>query len=214
MVTDLSTNGTYLNSVLLGKGVMKLLSNLDELSLLMPNNKNVPSIRYVYKEPEAAPGPLEEYQIRQMLGAGSYAKVHLGVHKTTGQQVAVKIIDKKKMVGGSSRADAVHDEVSTLQRVSHPNIIRIFNHFEDETSVYLVLELVVGGELFDFVVKYADGKMGMLGGSAEGVRASDSLCLVCFFFFKDFPRSQRWPFFVRLQRPSRISILMGYRIAT
>lgn len=93
------------------------------------------------------------YQIRQMLGAGSYAKVHLGVHKTTGQQVAVKIIDKKKMVGGSSRADAVHDEVSTLQRVSHPNIIQIYNHFEDETNVYLVLELVVGGELFDFVVK-------------------------------------------------------------
>lgn len=157
MVTDLSTNGTYLNGTLIGKGTMKLMSNLDELSLLMPNNKSVLSIRYVYKEPEPTQGPLEEYQIRQMLGAGSYAKVHLGVHKTTGQQVAVKIIDKKKMVGGSSRADAVRDEVSTLQRVSHPNIIRIYNHFEDDTNVYLVLELVVGGELFDFVVKYADG---------------------------------------------------------
>lgn len=60
MVTDLSTNGTFLKDDLIGKGTMKLMSNLDELSLLKPNTKNVPSIRYVYKEPESNQGPLEE----------------------------------------------------------------------------------------------------------------------------------------------------------
>lgn len=123
----------------------------------MPHHKTITSIRYMYKEPEQRLGPLDEYQVRGILGSGSYATVRLGVHKATGQQVAIKMIEKKKMVGGSSRADAVHDEVSTLERVSHPNIIRIHNHFENDSTVYLVLELVLGGELFDYVVKWPDG---------------------------------------------------------
>ncbi len=162
MVTDLSTNGTFLNGTLIGKNKSALLSNLDELSLLMPHNKNIASIRYVFKERSSdaaahALGPLHEYQVRGVLGAGAYATVRLGVHKATGQQVAIKMIEKKKMVGGSSRADAVHDEVSTLERVAHPHIIRILGHCEDSTTVYLILELVTGGELFDYVVKWPDG---------------------------------------------------------
>jgi serine/threonine protein kinase len=67
----------------------------------------------------------KEYYLRQTLGTGNFASVKLGNHKTTEERVAVKCIDKKKMVGGSSREEAIRDEINILERVSHPNIIQI-----------------------------------------------------------------------------------------
>ncbi len=57
------------------------------------------------------------------------------------------------MVGGSARAEAVRDEINILQSVSHPNIIKIHKNYETDSTIFLVLELVEGGELFDFIVK-------------------------------------------------------------
>ena len=153
---DNSINGTFVNGVQLGKNNRSILKAMDEIALLPTK-----FARYIYKERSAPDeeddgGPAKEYHIQKTLGAGNFASVKLGVHKVTGEKFAIKCIDKKKMVGGSSRADAVRDEINILERVSHPNIIRIFKNYETETVMYLVLELVEGGELFDYIVKRGD----------------------------------------------------------
>ena len=111
MVKDLSTNGTFVNGELIGKNKQTVLNPMDEISLLMPNSKNVPCVRYMYKErathSEEENGPDKDYHIKQILGTGNFATVKLGVSKTSGEKVAIKCIDKKKMVGGSSRAEVM-----------------------------------------------------------------------------------------------------------
>ena len=150
-ITDNSTNGTFLNGVMLGKANKSILKPMDEVALL-----HTKTIRYIYKErtvdEDDVDGPAKDYYIRQTLGTGNFASVKLGVHKQSGAQVAIKCIEKKKMIGGSQRADAMRDEINILEWVSHPHIISIASHYEDDRMLWLILEYVEGGELFDFIV--------------------------------------------------------------
>lgn len=66
----------------------------------------------------------------------------------------MKVIDKKKfaMINSSSRAESLLDEVRILQAADHPNIIKYYDMIETDTTLYLILELVEGGDLFDKIV--------------------------------------------------------------
>uniref|UniRef100_A0AAR5PXL6 Ribosomal protein S6 kinase n=2 Tax=Dendroctonus ponderosae TaxID=77166 RepID=A0AAR5PXL6_DENPD len=87
----------------------------------------------------------DEYVLKDFLGAGSYSYCKLGVHKATGQKYAVKIIEK-------SRCDC-REEVEILRRYNqHPGIVSLKRVYEDTQSVYLVLELLTGGDLLDYMV--------------------------------------------------------------
>ncbi|XP_076231514.1 calcium/calmodulin-dependent protein kinase I isoform X2 [Calliopsis andreniformis] len=63
---------------------------------------------------------------------------------------AVKIIDKKALKG---KEDSLENEIKVLRRLTHPNIVQLLETFEDKHKVYLVMELVTGGELFDRIVE-------------------------------------------------------------
>lgn len=91
----------------------------------------------------------DEYEIGDKLGSGSYGIVKSCLHKTTGQERAVKIIEKKKIKNMAQ----FRTEVKILQTLDHPNIIKMFEFFEDEINIYLVLEKCEGGELFDRVIE-------------------------------------------------------------
>jgi serine/threonine protein kinase len=68
--------------------------------------------------------------------------VKLAVHKETGEKWAMKIIDKKKYAqNAGKRKDSLMDEVKILQSLNHPNIIGIKEIFEDDHTLYIVLEL-------------------------------------------------------------------------
>ena len=82
------------------------------------------------------------------LGKGSYGKVVLGTMKQVKLKRAVKIIDKSKV----SNVDRFKFEVEIMKKLDHPNILRLYDYFEDKGSVYLVLELCTGGELFDRII--------------------------------------------------------------
>ena len=73
---------------------------------------------------------------------GNFATVKLGIHKKTGEKVAIKIIDKKKFaLNPSLRKDQLLDEVRVMKSLIHPNILEIKDIFESDDYMYLVLEL-------------------------------------------------------------------------
>lgn len=88
----------------------------------------------------------EHYEIGSFLGKGSFSVVKKAVNKRTGQEVAVKVIDKTSI---NVKVESLKTEVQILMNVHHKNIVNLLDVYEDETRVYLVMDLMTGGELFD-----------------------------------------------------------------
>lgn len=95
------------------------------------------------------------YNIVKTLGEGSFGKVKLAVHRSTGQQVALKIISRKKLISRDMQG-RVEREIEYLQLLRHPHIIKLYTVIKTPTEIIMVLEYA-GGELFDYIVQH--GKM-------------------------------------------------------
>jgi calcium/calmodulin-dependent protein kinase I len=91
------------------------------------------------------------YKVGKELGRGAFAVVKECQHKQSGRKYAVKIIDRNAM--GDTNELSLQREIQIMQKVDHPNIIALRQVFEDKKHVYLVMELVTGGELFDKIVE-------------------------------------------------------------
>uniref|UniRef100_A0A183INS0 Protein kinase domain-containing protein n=1 Tax=Soboliphyme baturini TaxID=241478 RepID=A0A183INS0_9BILA len=82
---------------------------------------------------------------------GAFSRVFLAESKVqVGFLVAVKCIDKKAVKG---KEESLQNEIDVLRRLQHPNIVRLYETYEDKSNYYLVMELVTGGELFDRIVE-------------------------------------------------------------
>ncbi|XP_048519781.1 calcium/calmodulin-dependent protein kinase type 1 isoform X2 [Dendroctonus ponderosae] len=93
----------------------------------------------------------EKYHLKEQLGTGAFSEVRLAESKEKpGQLFAVKIIDKKALKG---KEDSLENEIMILRKLTHPNIVQLLETFEDKNKVYLIMELVTGGELFDRIVE-------------------------------------------------------------
>ncbi|XP_073922272.1 death-associated protein kinase 2 isoform X3 [Castor canadensis] len=95
------------------------------------------------------------YDIGEELGSGQFAIVKKCREKSTGLEYAAKFI-KKRQSQASRRGvcrEEIEREVSILRQVLHPNIITLHDVYENRTDVVLILELVSGGELFDFLAQ-------------------------------------------------------------
>jgi hypothetical protein len=77
--------------------------------------------------------------------------VKRATRKSDGKQFAIKVIKKSKL--NSEELAVVHDEVEIMHKVNHPNCVQLFEMFETTKKMYMVLELLTGGELFDRIVK-------------------------------------------------------------
>lgn len=91
------------------------------------------------------------YQVLGQLGTGAYATVLLASNLQSGAKRAVKIIPKKRIVSHEV-AQRYLSEVEILRQMDHPNIVRVYEYFQDETYLYIVTELCEGGELLDKIV--------------------------------------------------------------
>lgn len=89
------------------------------------------------------------YDIGDKLGAGAFGTVHLGKHRASGTLRAVKSIQKAK----TEQQQALDNEIMLMKQVDHPNIVRIFEVFQDNNFVHLVMELCTGGELLDKLIE-------------------------------------------------------------
>ncbi|KAF5290003.1 hypothetical protein FQR65_LT11669 [Abscondita terminalis] len=92
----------------------------------------------------------QRFDIIKKLGQGTYGKVQLGINKETGQEVAIKTIKKSKI---ETEADLVRirREIQIMSSVQHPNIIHIYEVFENREKMVLVMEYAAGGELYDYL---------------------------------------------------------------
>lgn len=96
-----------------------------------------------------------KYKLLKTIGKGNFAKVKLAKHMPTGQEVAIKIIDKTQLNPGSLQK--LFREVRIMKYLDHPNIVKLFEVIETEKTLYLVMEYANGGEVFDYLV--AHGRM-------------------------------------------------------
>ncbi|XP_064168630.1 death-associated protein kinase 2-like isoform X2 [Anguilla rostrata] len=95
------------------------------------------------------------YEIGEELGSGQFAIVKRCREKSTGQEYAAKFIKKRQSRASRRgvRREEIEREVSVLQQIQHPNNITLHDVYENRTDVVLILELVSGGELFDFLAQ-------------------------------------------------------------
>ncbi|XP_019377624.1 PREDICTED: serine/threonine-protein kinase PLK4 isoform X1 [Gavialis gangeticus] len=94
----------------------------------------------------AGDSSIQDFQVGNLLGKGSFAGVYRAVSRKTGLEVAIKMIDKKAMhkVGMVQR---VQNEVKIHCQLKHPSILELYNYFEDCNYVYLILEMCHNGEM-------------------------------------------------------------------
>uniref|UniRef100_G3U4Z1 BR serine/threonine kinase 1 n=1 Tax=Loxodonta africana TaxID=9785 RepID=G3U4Z1_LOXAF len=91
------------------------------------------------------------YRLEKTLGKGQTGLVKLGVHCITGQKVAIKIVNREKL--SESVLMKVEREIAILKLIEHPHVLKLHDVYENKKYLYLVLEHVSGGELFDYLVK-------------------------------------------------------------
>ncbi|ELT98753.1 hypothetical protein CAPTEDRAFT_224883 [Capitella teleta] len=154
-LTDTSSNGTFVNGEKVGKGCKQFLSNNDEIALALKRNK-----AFVFMDSNATdngdlpPELTEKYTMSKVLGRGACGEVRLAFLKGQCKKFAIKIIKKNKFSPNQTdqQSNQVMNEVNILKSLSHPCIIAIEDVIDTDEVLYIVMELIEGGELFDRVV--------------------------------------------------------------
>ncbi|GLB37085.1 putative forkhead associated domain containing protein [Lyophyllum shimeji] len=170
VVHDLSSNGTFINGSKIGRGQTRILREGNEIafgtSVPQPHNGGLEDYRFIYRHIASGPpttGLYAFYDLTQELGKGSFATVMKAICRKTGQWFAVKMIQESRNVRSPGeqqpqtrpRNELFMREISILEKLKHPNICELKEVFFQENSndINLVLELVEGGDLLDYILK-------------------------------------------------------------
>ncbi|KAJ3294025.1 MAP/microtubule affinity-regulating kinase 3 [Rhizoclosmatium sp. JEL0117] len=101
---------------------------------------------------ESVPDPIvANYRLDKTIGQGTYGKVKLGIHLTTFERVAIKVIEKAQ-IKSSKQVARLQREIRFLKLLHHPHIVKVYDVIETDLFIYIVMEYAVGGELFDYIV--------------------------------------------------------------
>ncbi|EFA83477.1 putative protein serine/threonine kinase [Heterostelium album PN500] len=105
---------------------------------------------------EKSPLQIGNYRLDKTVGIGSFGKVKVAEHIKTGAKVAVKILNRNK-IKFMRMDEKIRREIQNLKLFRHPHIIKLYEVIETPTDIFMVMEYVTGGELFDYIVK--NGKL-------------------------------------------------------
>ncbi|VAI04157.1 unnamed protein product [Triticum turgidum subsp. durum] len=94
-----------------------------------------------------------KYELGRTIGEGTFAKVRFARNTETGDPVAIKILDKEKLLK-HKMVEQIKREIATMKLIKHPNVVCIHEVMGSKTKIYIVLEYVTGGELFDTIVNH------------------------------------------------------------
>eukprot|EP01124_Arcella_intermedia_P011824 TRINITY_DN181_c0_g1_i3.p1 TRINITY_DN181_c0_g1~~TRINITY_DN181_c0_g1_i3.p1 ORF type:complete len:434 (-),score=98.70 TRINITY_DN181_c0_g1_i3:723-2024(-) len=95
----------------------------------------------------------DNYDVSETIGKGGFSEVRRAKNKKTGEVVAVKYVKKRE---NPEKLTNVRREIELMQKLNHPNIVCLKDVFEDESEdgfIYMIMEYVSGGELFEEIVK-------------------------------------------------------------
>jgi Ca2+-binding EF-hand superfamily protein/RIO-like serine/threonine protein kinase len=91
------------------------------------------------------------YEVKDPIGKGKFGTVKLGIHKKTGKKVAIKVMKKKQMT--LQDIELQKREIEILKICQHPSIIKLLDVFENQDYIYIVMEYLKGGDLFNYLEK-------------------------------------------------------------
>ncbi|KAF0694234.1 Aste57867_14870 [Aphanomyces stellatus] len=94
-----------------------------------------------------------DYVLGKTIGRGTFGKVKIGMHLSTGEKVAVKILEKCRILEIAD-AERVAREIKILKRNFHTNVIQLYQVIDTSEAIYLVMEYIDGGEMFEYIVKH------------------------------------------------------------
>ncbi|CAG2243802.1 AMPK [Mytilus edulis] len=92
------------------------------------------------------------YILGETLGTGTFGKVKIATHYITSHKVAVKILNRNK-IKSLDVVSKIKREIQNLKLFRHPHIIKLYQVMSTPTDIFMVMEYVAGGELFDYIVK-------------------------------------------------------------
>ena len=100
---------------------------------------------------------ISDFNVIKELGNGSYGRVLLVQHNKTNAIYALKAIDKRLIT--YEERNRFLREVEIMYKIHHPNVVKLFGHFEDNTYCYLLMEYIEGGELFSYIPENGKSKI-------------------------------------------------------
>ena len=126
---------------------------------MYPNNKLLNQVVNRFLPiPESALKGLEpepkitDFTLIKELGVGSFGRVLLVQHNKTQAQYAIKAIDKRNTTNIQEKP-YFRREIEIMYRIHHPNVVKLFGHFEDNTYCYFIMEYIQGGNIYSYVPK-------------------------------------------------------------
>ncbi|KAK7448870.1 hypothetical protein VKT23_013601 [Stygiomarasmius scandens] len=168
LLRDLSSNGTFVNGHKVGKGNTRILREGNEVAFgTLQSAKADEDYRFIFRHLGSGiptEGLYAQYDISSELGKGSFATVLKAICRQTGEWVAIKMIQESRRTGRdpTSEGDGARNtqktniarEIDIMKSLEHPNICKLKDVFYmDNNDISLVLELVEGGDLLEYILK-------------------------------------------------------------
>ena len=124
-------------------------SNVDNIPYNNPIKRFLPTPESVLRGLEPEP-KITDFTVINQLGSGSYGQVILAQHKITKVQYAIKVIDKRNQINIREMPYFIR-EIEIMYLVHHPNVVKLYGHFEDNNYCYFIMEYVPGGNIYSLV---------------------------------------------------------------
>ena len=91
------------------------------------------------------------YEMKETIGEGKFGLVKLGIHRNSLEKVAIKIIKKESMT--KEDYELVRFEIDIMKLCTHENVVRLLDHFENDEYIFIIMELLIGGDLGSYLIK-------------------------------------------------------------
>lgn len=102
---------------------------------------------------EKAQVRIGNYILGETLGVGTFGKVKIGIHSLTGHKVAIKVLNRQK-IKSLDVVGKIRREIQNMKLFRHPHIIKLYQVISTPTDIFMVMEYVGGGELFEYIIKH------------------------------------------------------------
>ena len=112
-------------------------------------NRFLPLAESVRKCLEPEP-KISDFEISEELGAGSFGHVYIVTHKTTKAKYAIKAIDKRNK-SNQNEKPYFRREIEVMYKIHHPNVVKLYGHFEDNNYCYFIMEYIAKGNIYQLI---------------------------------------------------------------